>query len=59
MNEKLMGTILLRVAKMEEHCERIIESISKFNCARHEIMIFEYLKKLVNNSHRSREFEGQ
>jgi hypothetical protein len=41
---------------MEEEAETILRNASRFGSTRHELLIFEYLRKLVNNSHRSGEW---
>jgi hypothetical protein len=40
---------------MEDEAEELLKKISRYNNVRHELIIYEYLKKLINNIYKSKE----
>jgi hypothetical protein len=51
--------IIQKVSNMEEEAEHILNKICKFNCVKHEFVIFEYLMRLNNNYYKPKEQFGR
>ena len=55
LSDQNIYEILERVIDIEGEAEEVIKKIGRYSSLKHELVIFDFLKKMVNNGYKSKE----